>query len=318
MGSPFERLFAETGLLDLVGGPEALAKGLAQIWAELARAGFDASAAAVRGIDLADAAEDFDNFRDLARVHSIFEDILQMALPAELVEWGRRVLAMPTEPPMVGVLREQLVARAIHDPKPSRRAVCRVLLFEGVRFNLLVHAKRQRGRLAGVGVSGHDLSVLAEREMNVWLAARPRLPPDIRPFEVIVAGALKGLLEHAADAHREMARVNQEVVAVCRRRADLDEALCDADSADALLIRNYFSDEIQEQRLSVKLLRGRHPLVLGDVQPAAIYQRVGRFSRRLASGRSTWPRRESPALIDLIEEAESAADTRPKKPRTSE
>lgn len=87
VGDMIELLIAVTGLEELAGGREAVARGLDQIKGELLRVAFDACVAETRGVGLSDAAVDFDNYPALARLHAGLNDIL-------LRLGGRRVVRL--------------------------------------------------------------------------------------------------------------------------------------------------------------------------------------------------------------------------------
>ena len=74
-------VIAATGLAELLGGAEHIVSGLQQAQVELARVGLDVQLAKARGTSLAIAAQDFDNYPALARLHSAVEDMLRWSMP---------------------------------------------------------------------------------------------------------------------------------------------------------------------------------------------------------------------------------------------
>ena len=71
--------------------------------------------------------------------------------------------------------------------------------------------------------------------------------------------------------------------------------------ADAVIIRNVVAPHFGEPRLSVELLRVRHPLVLGEASRAAIDQRVSRLRKRIGAG--DLPPKTGTSFRDLIQQA---------------
>jgi hypothetical protein len=70
------------------------------------------------------------------------------------------------------------------------------------------------------------------------------------------------------------------------------------------LIRNYFAAELDEQHITVELLRKRHPYIYADKSRAALDQQMRRIKKAITSGKIHLMHRRKPALLDLINELE--------------
>jgi len=94
--------------------------------------------------------------------------MLTLGLPKELCAWARRLLVSGVPPAFEAMLRT-LVRHARRDPSPIRRALCRLLVFEGVRFGLLLRANLSTDDSYGVGMIDDDVDTIAERETLIWM-----------------------------------------------------------------------------------------------------------------------------------------------------
>ncbi|MEZ4226972.1 MAG: hypothetical protein R3B13_38885 [Polyangiaceae bacterium] len=297
---PLRAFIQHLGLDELI-APGELEDGLAQLEVELQRLALDAQAATVRGVPLADAVLDFENFHQLARLHAAVDDILTMSLPAELETWVRRLLASP-EPPSLEVMRTALVATAADPTNPLQQALARFFLFEGVRFQLVVMVKWFPTETIGVGLDVGELSRIAESRINGWMAEGDPTPADTRPFHMLVAAALHGLDEHVGELRATIATLQSDFIEAARRHAQIEAQLNEMDTTDALLIRNAIAPVLGEQQLTVDHLQRRHFLAMGDVSRNALDQRFRRARQRGAEGL----KRRRVALLDLIRDESSS------------
>lgn len=279
--------------------------GLVHLEAEIERIALDAYTARRRGLNFAEAATDFVNFPQLARIHAAMDDILTMSLPPPLVTWVKSLVSMP-EPPSFEGMRTALVAAADDDSNPHLQALAHFALFEGVRLNLVLLARWFPHETFGVGVELADLDRNAEERVVEWLAEGSASSEDVRPFHLIVSAALHALNEHAEQLRAGLASLQQDFVAEVRRRASIEEVLSEMDTKDALLIRNEMAPELDEQRLTVEHLQERHMLVLGDVSRNALDQRVKRARTKGREGL----RRRRVALLDILRESAAVGGAR--------
>jgi hypothetical protein len=291
-----------TGLEDVIGA-EALESGLDQLAADLVSVGLDVERARSRGVRLAVAAEDYDNFPYLARLHANVTDALTLELPPELQAWTERLFAMP-EPPLYEELRALLVGYAAADPNPIRRAIARVLLFECVLMSLVLLARRSPDFALLAWETG-SLGAIADETVDRWLCSGPALPDRVRALEVIVHAAARALATHAKSLAVMLSTLDASLVETLRFRARLAARFAEMDAGVALLIRNTLAPELGESSFTVELLQKRHPLALGQVPRNTLDQRLRRAKSALFGGDTTKLRRRQKALIDLVDERPS-------------
>jgi hypothetical protein len=303
--SPLREFAAALRLQDVV-PPAEFEAGLVHLEAEVQRVAVDAYSAQRRGVPLYDAANDFVNYPQLARVHAAADDILTLSLPPHLVEWVQSLLSMP-EPPAFDGMRMALVAAAADSLHPYRQALARFALFEGVRLNLVLMAKWYPHETLGVGLELGDLDRIAEARVSEWLADGLAVPDDVRPFHVIVSAAVQSLSAHAEELRAGLAHLQRDFLEAAQYRAAVEERLSEFDVRDALLIRNAMAPRLEEQRLTVEHLQERHLLVLGDVSRNALDQRYKRALRRKSRDAL---RRRGVALLDLLRESDAAGGAR--------
>lgn len=297
------RAFTQQLRLDELIAPEELEDGLAQLEVDLQRVALDAHAVTVRGVPLADAVLDFENYPHLARLHAAVDDILTMSLPPELEAWVRRLIATP-EPPSFESMRTALVATAADATRPLQQALARFFLFEGVRLHLVVMVKWFPNETIGVGLDVGELSRIAQGRIDGWMAEGDPTPAGTRPFPILVAAALHGLDQHIDELRAAIAALQNDFVEATRKHAEIEAHLSEMDTTDALLIRNAIAPVLGEQRLTVEHLQRRHFLAMGDVSRAALDQRFRRARQRGVEGL----KRRRVALLDLIRD-ESPAHT---------
>lgn len=293
---PLREFAAALRLHDVIPSAE-FEEGLVHLEAEVERVALDAYSAQRRGLRLSDAANDFVNYPQLARLHAAVDDILTMSLPPQLVAWVQSLLSMP-EPPTVDGMRTAMVAAAADSKRPHLQALARFALFEGVRLNLVLMARWFPHETLGVGIEMGDLDRIAEDRVAEWLDDGAAVPNDVRPFHIIVSAAMQALSAHADELRAGLAHVQRDFLEAAQRRAAMEEVLSEMDVRDALLIRNEMAPGLDEQRLTVEHLQERHALVLGDVSRNALDQRIKRA--RVKSRKAL--RRRQVALVDLLRE----------------
>lgn len=305
-----DEVIADFDLGQIDGASETMRAGLEQLQVELLRIGLDGVVASKKRVRVAKAAVDFDNYHYLSLFHAAIDDLLHMTLSQEHSRWAEQLMAS-FPPELFDAMTTLLVERAAHDDDGTKRSMWRILLFESIRIYLVVSYHHDPG-LAHVGVDTEDLSVIAEDQMDRWLAAEPAVPRDVRPFRVIIAAALRAL-KHRYD---EVLYVWAELQRECRerldRRARLDAHLAHMDARDALLIRNYFAESIGERPLTLEVLRKRHPLIFEHGNRNADDKRLSRARTLLKHGQIKDLYRTRKSLLEIVGET-----TGQKLPRTA-
>jgi hypothetical protein len=176
------------------------------------------------------------------------------------------------------------------DPTP---ALAKLLLFELVRLQLILLARRYPDEVFGRGLELDDLSPIAEKQVETWLKETP--PADVRSRLVLEAAACIELSAHVAALKTELARVDKDIAEGLTFRARLEAELSQCDTSDSLLIRNSLAPGLGLQQLSIEELRSRHPVAMGEVSVEALYKRFQRLKKR-----GKIPKREHIAMLDLI------------------
>lgn len=286
--------------LDTVLPPENWERGIAHVKSELRRLAVDAETAVARGLKFSDAVTDFENFGILARCHAAVDDVLTLSLPTELIQWVLRVVSRLDElESQLDDVTEDLVQMAafqgpIADPAP---ALAKFLLFEMVRLQLILLARRNPHEFFGRGLELEDLSVIAEKQVETWL--KEAVPVDVRSRLVMQAAACLELASRVTEMKEELIRVQNELVERFAARARLEEQMLGMEPSDSLMVRNAFAPDFGLQQLSVEELHSRHPAAMEGITVGALYKRFQRLMERKKA-----PRRKKNriALLDLLRE----------------
>lgn len=284
--------------LDSVLPPEDWERGIAHVKSELRRLAVDAETAVARGLKFSDAATDFENFGLLARCHAGVDDILTLSLPRELVQWVLQMVEHMDElEPQLDDLTEDLVQMAacqgsVPDPAP---ALAKFFLFEMVRLQLILLARRNPHEFFGRGLELEDLSVIAEKQVDTWL--EDAAPTDVRSRLIMQAAACLELVAKVTEMKEELARVRHVIADNLAARARLEEQMLELEPSDSLMIRNVFAPDFGLQQLSIEELHSRHPAAMGGLSAEALHKRFQRLRKR-----KKVPRRKGIALLDLLRE----------------
>lgn len=275
-------------------------EGVNLIRADLLRVGLDAFHARQASVAFHVAAEDVENYPHLRRFHLGATDLLQVSLPDELIPWFERLVRSPV-PPVAQDLQESLAQLAISPATPAiERACIELLLFQGIRLNLVIAARREQLTMATAGVCLDHIDRTADRELSWLLEHAGALEPGDRFVQIVMAQTLCSLTSSVQQLLGELRGIATDVAKALRFRAAFEACLQNADLTDAVLIRNRFAPEIGEQRVPLEVLRAEHPIALADIGRAAMDQRVKRIVDSIKDGRGI-PERRQPALIDIIE-----------------
>lgn len=283
--------------LDSVLPPEAWSSGIVEIRSDLRRLGLEAEAVVVQGLSFSAAALDFENFPLLARAHAAVDDILTLSLPPEIVRWVFRMVARAEEIEIhMDAMTEDLVHMAalpldLSDPTP---ALAKFFLFEMVRLQLILLARRHPNEVFGRGLELDDLSPMAEKQVVTWLAECP--PADVRSRLIMEAAACLELSAQITLLKTELLRVGADLAEGLAFRARMESELSQCESSDSLMIRNgLLAPVLGIQQVSLEELRSRHRLAMGDVNLEALYKRFQRMKKR-----KKLPKRKGIALLDVI------------------
>lgn len=295
IASALQSFVAVLGLDDLL-RPDEVPGAIRTLEAELLAVGADAYRAELHGASLAESVRDFERFPSLARLHADAEDIVTLGLRREIRAWATRFLARGV-PPAVETMLRSLVAHARRDDNPVRRALGRVLLFEGVRLGLLLRIKLSTEETYGIGMSDEEVDVIAESETLAWMDDTVPWVAELESFEAIGVAGLVHLERHLAELGEAVRTVGDELRETMRQRARFEARLFELDARDAILIRNAFAEEFEVQPLTLDLLRERHPAAFGNVKRGALDTRL---SRLRGAAVPTIVRRKDLALIDLL------------------
>ncbi|MFY0584343.1 hypothetical protein ACN28S_67560 [Cystobacter fuscus] len=154
------------------------------------------------------------------------------------------------------------------------------------------------GKLALLDIRRRNLDSIAEKEVAKCMEAAQAHGNELRPVNLAFAQAVCVLDQNVETLKSAFARIDEDTVAARDRRAQIEKLLQAMDTKDAILMRNVFHEDLEEQRVQLDRLLKRHPEVLGDLKRDAAYKRVERLKGRLEEGERL--ERTSPALVDLM------------------
>ena len=119
----------------------------------------------------------------------------------------------------------------------------------------------------------------------------------LRPLSLAFAQAICVLDQNVEVMKRQLARTDEDTALARSRKAQIEKLLMAMDAKDAVLMRNIFHEDLEEQYVTVARLKEMHPELLGGLSDDAIYKRVERLKTRLGSG--DFLGRTKPSLVDL-------------------
>lgn len=295
------QFFDESGLSEIVGGPDAVRSGLQQLQIELLRISLDLQSAKANGQSISEAVVDFERYPKLSQVHAAFDDALRWAMPPKVIEWARRALNSPA-PAVVDVIRTKLIEMATEGPTAIHRGLCEWLLFEAVRLNLLVVYHSNAESMVEHGISSSDMSERAEDSVNQWLATASVSSKGTRPFHVLVAGALLSLTRYVEEVRTALTGVRNDYRLQAIKHARFERLMDELDPTDAMLIRNDCAPDLGEPQFSVELLLKRRPHLSQGRTRNALDQRNRRIKKKIKAGDIAGAKRKQPAIISLLVE----------------
>lgn len=308
-----------SGLGELVSqfGEQPLEVGIATIAIELEHIALEVEASTLAGRSLAQACNDQVNCPRLFKLHTTLRDLLTLEMPAPLLEWARSCFKNAET---IGDDLQAAVSRTAIAEKqpPAIRALARLMLFEWLRFSLILldHlpqvsrkilpkavGRESRKRFGFIAADFDDVRIdeLAEEQVAWWLGQARSCPSDVRPLHVLLASALLDIQKEAKSVEAMLALVESSVAEERRRLAEVDRRMQRMNTPDALLIRNAAGLGPDGQRLTMETLQEQHPVAFNGRTRNALDQQFFRLCRSIEKGE--WPQRSSPAVVDLVAKA---------------
>jgi hypothetical protein len=281
----FVEMLDRSCLAEAMGGRARAERGLDELRAGILPIVGELIQAHERGTPLARAVYDGERYPHLVRVHGWVADLLDLAVPAHLQTWARRVLSLA---PAVGDDDfERLVATvAFRSPSLAERAMGRFALFE------LLCLEQRLSLLAGhvdvevIGGRPDHPEVIAEGEL-AQVEARPEyrealvaLEDPLATLRVLLGASVARLDAYVELLRQEVTRVGRDMAGRLQIRQDMLRALAALDPADAVLIKNAHAEAFGVERLTVEQLKARHPGLLATLTPAAARKRLERALKR--------------------------------------
>jgi hypothetical protein len=257
-----------------------------------------------RKVSLSQAGLDEGNYPYLSRLHSIVRDILTHELPPDAMESARKGMQFAQETfqrdggHSFALLLRQLGGIAIRsEAQPMDRALSRLALYQLLRVVLAIVEHQQKGGLAFVGVREDDLDKLAEDSLRWWMEeAAASGDEGLRVMHFSIAACMSRLAEHTELFKAEIAEIDTKHINLLHQRKEIVAQAQGMVRRDDLLVSNLFAPLFGKQRVSIALLRKRHPMVLGDYSDDALYKQTERIKAKLIEGNP--PQRASPSLLD--------------------
>ncbi|WP_404364481.1 hypothetical protein ACIHQR_30280 [Corallococcus coralloides] len=254
--------------------------------------GTEALNAERRKVSLFQAGLDDSGYPYLFRLHSIVRDILTHELPPDAMEAARRGMQFAQETiqrdggQTFELLLKQLGRIAISPAaRPIDRALSRLALYHLLRMVLAIMEHQQKGDLAFVGVRDDDLDKLAEGSLQWWMEEAAADGDDgLRVINFSIAACMSRLTEHVDIFKVELARLDADHVRLLHQRKEIVAHAQSMTRRDDLLLSNLFAPLFGKQRVSISLLRKRHPMVLGDYSDDALYKQTERIKTKLSEG----------------------------------
>ncbi len=294
-------LFEETGLTDIVGGPEVLREGINQLKAGLLQVVADMAVAEQHGVALSEAVFDTVAYPHLASLHGFFQDLCVMDLPADIRPWAERAIKAGP-PPDVPEVRRWMVYVALRGETPLHQMLAKLVLFEGLCLNqrLLLraageHLEALAGRRSDVEKVA-DVGLLELLDNEEYAAGLEGLED---PWPTMVTAASISLTAHAQELREQVGQLDAELRVELDVRGQFLDALDGLPPVDAVLLRNACATALGEERVTVEQLQVRHPGVLGGFKRNTLDQRL---SRLMGRGEALLEPRQprSTTLLDLI------------------
>jgi hypothetical protein len=185
-------------------------------------------------------------------------------------------------------------------------ALAELLVFESVRLRLLI-TTLSSDDYETVGGEEEDIDAIAWSEVDALLDVPAILDADIRPLSVMHAAATVAVARDAAERADLLRQTSEEFREQLRMRARLRAALRDLRLPESVLLENALAQLLGNEREELSTLQLDRPLALSGLSRQAMDQRVSRGRRALTRTPRKWPRRQRPALFDLLREPKADA-----------
>jgi hypothetical protein len=277
----FVDLLDSSGFADIVGGRAALEEGFRQWRAEAVILAAELDAANERNETLAQAVFDTQQYPHLVRAHGWLTDILNMAVPTEILPWVRKVLAIG--PSLENQTLQHLLATlAFRSPNPAERALGKFMLFETLCFEQRMALLATNVDVEVVGGQPEKVETIATEEIAAveqrpaYQTALLSLDDPLGTLRVLVGASMARLNDYVETLRAQVKTVGQELHQRFVMRKKILDTLAKADPADAVLIRNANAGAFESERVTVEELRLRHPGLLGDLSPSNMRKRLER------------------------------------------
>ncbi len=301
----------QTGLINLVGGPEAFEQGLRELQQGCLPLVGELLDAESRGVDLSDAVFSPDTYPHLARLHGSIHDVCVMECPTLLIPWVKKLLGLRL-PDEVKDVRRLIAEVAIRGSNQAQRAVAQLFLFEVLCINQRAELLRQGVKLEKLGGRRHDIEEIAQVEMEAATQIEPYsniLLEEEDPFVDIVAVAFHRLDFHIDFLRNELHSIQDEVavenIEMRRELLDFMEKLM---PDEALIVYNDAAKIFDGEQVTAEQLRQMHPLLLGSQSRDAIYQKIHRLPEKISHIKNgTLTLKKQPSLLELILDSEKEA-----------
>ncbi len=273
---------------------------------ELEDIAFETLQALREGIELPDAARDFEQFPALATFHQGLRDALFVELPREFEPWAAALRGDGQLPPGMQNLQEQLVDMAQQlDTRGDERlalqsALAELLVFESVRLQLLIVALGSES-YEMVGGEEEDVDRIAWQEVQALLNIVDPHDRDLRPVHVMFASANISLHRDVMSRTEALRYTGDDFREELTMQARLRAALRRLRLPEAVLLENALANLLGTQRQELMDLQVQRPVALAGLSRQAMDQRVSRGRRALGRGQHSWPTRRRPALFDLLQ-----------------
>lgn len=300
----FRSVAEQTGLVELIGGPDAFEQGVWEIQQGCLPLLAELKNAETLDIDLSDAVYSPDTFPHLTKFHGTIYDVLVGPWPALLIPWIKRLLTFRLPDDGRGVRR--LVAEvAIRGINPVQRNLARLFLFEALCISQRAELLRQGVRVEELGGRRRDLDEIAQVEMEAAVAIRDysdTLLEGEDPLQEIAQVVMRRLEWHLEVLREELHSVSDVVSVenIKMRRKVL--ALMDQLAPDeALIVYNESAKIFDGEQVTANQLRIMHPVMLGEQSREAIYQKVHRLPEKISRIKNgELVTTKQPSLLDLI------------------
>ena len=299
---------SQTGLTDLVGGPDAFEQGIYELEQGCLPLIAELLGAERRSVDLSDAVFLPDSYPHLTRFHGSIHDVCVMECPALLLPWVKKLLGLRL-PNEVKDVRRIIAEVAIHGSNQPQRIMAQLLLFEVLCINQRAELLRQGVKLEKLGGRRQDIEVIAQVELEAAIKLEPygdTLLKEEDPLENVIMVAFRRLDFHIDLLREELHSIRDDIAADnIEKRHELLDFMERLMPDEALIVYNDAAKIFDGEQVTAEQMRTMHPLLLGNQSRDALYQKVHRLPEkihRIKNGELTL--NKQPSLLQLILESD--------------